>query len=96
MLAKNILILSLVHLVRLLLPLLLIPLLANRISGGEFGVYMYALSFAAWLAIFVEYGFNISSTREIASSVAPEKIRTVIIGTQSGVHWRCANLCPHQ
>lgn len=83
MLAKNILILSLVHLVRLLLPLLLIPLLANRISGGEFGVYMYALSFAAWLAIFVEYGFNISSTREIASSAVLEKIRAVIIGTQS-------------
>ena len=49
----------------------------------DFGVYMYAISFAAWLSIFVEYGFNISATREIASSNSQTEILPVIAGTQS-------------
>lgn len=44
---------------------------------------MYAISFAAWLSIFVEYGFNISATREISSSASQEEISSVIEGTQS-------------
>jgi len=83
LLAKNILILSLVHVIRLVLPLLIIPLLTRRIDAGEFGVYMYTISFAAWLSIFIEYGFNISATREVASSVADEEIRRIVKGTQS-------------
>lgn len=77
------LILSLVHIVRLILPLLIIPILTRRIGENEFGIYMYAISFAAWLSIFVEYGFNISSTREIASTSAGKEITRIIQGTQS-------------
>lgn len=65
------------------MPLLIIPLLTRRIDAGEFGVYMYAISFAAWLSIFIEYGFNISSTREVASSASDEEIRRIVKGTQS-------------
>lgn len=83
MLAKNILILSLVHVIRLILPLLIIPLLTRRIDAGEFGIYMYTISFAAWLSIFIEYGFNISSTREVASSARGEEIWRIVKGTQS-------------
>lgn len=77
-------ILSLVHVVRLILPLLIIPILTRRIDASDFGVYMYAISFSAWLAIFVEYGFNISSTREIACAENEEKIFDVVAGTQTG------------
>lgn len=83
MLAKNILILSLVHIVRLVLPLLIIPVLTRRIGDNDFGIYMYAIAFAAWLSIFVEYGFNISSTREIACTSNQEETCRVIQGTQS-------------
>lgn len=83
MLAKNILILSLVHVVRLVLPLLLIPILTRRIAADEFGIYMYAISFSAWLSIFIEYGFSISSTREIAGTNSREEISATIHGTQS-------------
>ena len=83
MLAKNILILSLIHVVRLVLPLLLIPVLTRRIDASDFGIYMYTISFAAWLSIFIEYGFSISSTREVASAEGKAEIRRTIKGTQS-------------
>lgn len=83
MLLRNILILSLVHVVRLVLPLLLIPVLTKRIAADDFGVYMYAMSFAAWLAIFIEYGFNISSTREIACANKEEQVSSIVAGTQA-------------
>lgn len=83
MLLKNIFILSLVHVVRLILPLLVIPILTRRIDAADFGIYMYAISLSAWLSIFVEYGFNISSTREIACAENDEKISDVVAGTQA-------------
>lgn len=83
MLAKNILILSLIHVVRLILPLLVIPILTRRITPDDFGIYMYVISFSAWLSIFVEYGFNISSTREIAEKKDIREIFAVVAGTQS-------------
>lgn len=69
-----------VHIVRLIVPLLAIPILARTISESDYGVYMYAISFSAWISIFVEYGFNISSTRDIASG---ESVRETVAGTQS-------------
>lgn len=83
MLLRNIFILSLVHIVRLVLPLLLIPVLTKRISADDFGVYMYTMSFSAWLAILIEYGFNISSTREIACANGVEHVTSIVTGTQS-------------
>ena len=83
MLLRNIFILSLVHVVRLVLPLLLIPILTKRIAADDFGVYMYTMSFSAWLAIFIEYGFNISATREIACAAEKWKITSIVSGTQA-------------
>ena len=83
MLLKNIFILSLVHVVRLILPLLVIPILTRRIDASDFGIYMYAISLSAWLSIFVEYGFNISATREIACAENDEEISDVVAGTQT-------------
>jgi PST family polysaccharide transporter len=73
----------LVHVVRLVLPLLLIPVLTKRIAADDFGVYMYAMSFSAWLAIFIEYGFNISSTREIACAAEDGQVTSIVAGTQA-------------
>lgn len=49
----------------------------------DFGVYMYAIAFSAWLSIFVEYGFNISATREIASARDSVAVASVVRGVQS-------------
>lgn len=66
--------------VRLVVPLLAIPILARTISGHDYGVYMYAIAFAAWVSIFIEYGFSISSTRDIASG---KPVHEIVSGTQS-------------
>lgn len=71
------------HTVRLILPLLVIPILTRRIAIDDFGVYMYAVAFSAWLSIFVEYGFNISATREIASAPDGPLVASVVRGVQS-------------
>lgn len=83
MLTQNILILNIVQAARLLIPLLVIPVLVRVLSSEDFGVYMYTISFSAWLAIIVEYGFGISSTREIAGATDDEEVKRVVSFTQS-------------
>lgn len=83
MLAKNIFILSLVHVVRLILPLLVLPILAGTILPDDFGIYLYTVSFGAWMSVFIEYGFNISATRAMARSADAHDVRRIIEETQS-------------
>lgn len=80
LLLQNIFILVMVYAVRMLIPLLAIPILARTISESDYGVYMYAIAFSAWVSIFIEYGFNISSTRDIASG---RPVLDTVAGTQS-------------
>lgn len=51
---------------RFVSPLLLYPLLTRRLGGDAFGVYVTAYSMALMLSVLVEYGFNLSGTRDIA------------------------------
>lgn len=83
MLLENILILSLQHVLRLLLPLLVIPIVARSTSNTDFGIYMYAVSAATWLATLLEYGFSISATRAVAGVKSTETLREVVSATQS-------------
>ncbi len=64
----------------MVVPLLAIPFLARTIAVSDYGVYMYAIGFSGWVSIFVEYGFNISSTRDIASGRA---VLATVASTQS-------------
>jgi PST family polysaccharide transporter len=47
-------------------PLVTIPYLARILLPGEFGVLVFAQSFAVWMSLLVDYGFNLSGTREVA------------------------------
>lgn len=71
-----------IYLLKLLSPLLLLPLLSRRLSIDNYGIYMYCISFSVWLSMFVEYGFNVYSTREISSG-DHKNIRDVVVSTQS-------------
>jgi len=79
---KNIITLYVIYVAKLLFPLFLLPILSIRLSQSAYGLYMYSISVSMWLGIFVEYGFNIYSTREIASGKRNDSPR-VIVGTQS-------------
>jgi PST family polysaccharide transporter len=80
---RNIIILSLVQVVRLILPLLVLPILIHKVGQDKFGIYMYTLAFSAWLGVFAEYGFNISATRSISSALDIAIVKSVVRGVQS-------------
>lgn len=49
-------------------PLLTIPYLARTLHPRGFGLLLFAQSFALWASVVIEYGFNLSATREVAQN----------------------------
>ncbi|MCF7559604.1 oligosaccharide flippase family protein [Sabulilitoribacter multivorans] len=49
-----------------ILPLLVLPYLVRVIGAEKFGLVMFAQSLGIFLTVFVDFGFNISGTREIS------------------------------
>ena len=58
--------LVILQLLNVFLPFLTIPYLMNTVGVEKFGLLTFVHSFVLFLVIFVEYGFNITTTREIA------------------------------
>jgi polysaccharide transporter, PST family len=63
---RNALILYLVQAVAFLTPLITLPYLARQLSPEGLGLVFVSQSFAVWLTIIIEFGFNFSATREIS------------------------------
>lgn len=69
---------------RLTLPLLILPIISKAFTSDEFSAYMLCMSAAAWLAILLEYGFSISATKRVARSKGSlRKIGYIVSGVQS-------------
>lgn len=83
MLAVNILVANLAYAARLVMPLLLLPVLSHRLDAADYGVYMYAMAVAQWLSLFIEFGFNLSATRQVSAAVTPEAISHIATDTQN-------------
>lgn len=49
-----------------ILPLLVFPYLVRVLGAEKYGLVMFAQSLILFLTVFVDYGFNISGTREIS------------------------------
>jgi len=49
-----------------LLPLLVLPFLVRVLGAENFGLVMFAQSLATFFIVFVDFGFNLSGTREIS------------------------------
>lgn len=62
-------------------PLALLPILANRLSPEDLGVYAVAMSLAATVAVFIEMGFSLSASRAV--SFAQENCRSVFAAVSS-------------
>ena len=65
---NNFLSLTLLQGANYILPLLVLPFLVRVLGAEKFGLVMFAQSFATFLSVFVDFGFNISGTREISLS----------------------------
>ena len=83
MIVKNLIVFSASNFIKMLAPLIVLPLLSRRLSSDLFGLYMYTLGISAWLVILIEYGFNVSSTRDVAKTQDTVEIREIYISTQS-------------
>lgn len=59
--------------VRLLLPLLVLPLVASRVGGEEFGRLSFILVWASLLSMIVEGGFLAAATRLAVTADAPRR-----------------------
>jgi len=83
MIVQNIAYLYAIQLLRLMLPLALLSILTKVLTSTQYSVYIYTLGCAAWLSMLIEYGFNVSATRRLASSSKPSEVLDIILQTQS-------------
>ena len=55
-----------VQIVRKVLPLIIVPYLARTLGAAGWGVVAFTLSMAELMVLLIEFGFNLSATREVA------------------------------
>jgi len=67
--AKNAASLYAVQLSQFILPLLVLPYLTRVLGPDAFGLFIFAQAYGLFLAVFIEYGFNMSGTRSIIQQV---------------------------
>ncbi len=63
---KNFLYLFFARGLDLIIPFMLLPMLVNRLGIDNYGLIAMSLSLALYLGTVIQYGFNLSGTREIA------------------------------
>ncbi|WP_395074245.1 oligosaccharide flippase family protein [Flavobacterium sp.] len=59
--------------INFILPLLVLPYLIKTLSSQSFGIYSFAFAFTQFSLLFVDFGFNISATKNIAENVLNPK-----------------------
>ncbi|CUS87880.1 flippase [Candidatus Kryptonium thompsonii] len=67
-LLKNIFSLSILQFANYVLPLITIPYVVRVIGPDKFGLISFAQAFATYFLLVVNYGFDLSATREISSN----------------------------
>ena len=81
------------HVARYLLPLVVVPYLARVLTPSGWGKVAFAQGFSAYLMLVVEYGFNLSATREVARLRGDrEKVAAILAGV-TGAKFLLAALC---
>jgi PST family polysaccharide transporter len=65
--AKNYVALLFIQGANFILPLIIFPYLVRTLGSEKYGLLMVAQSVALFLTIIVDFGFNISATREVAN-----------------------------
>ncbi|MBO9542815.1 flippase [bacterium] len=83
-LIQNMLALYGLHFARYLIPLVTIPYLTRVLGPESWGILAFSQGFAAYLALFVEYGFDLSATREVARNDQRKSELAELIGNIIG------------
>lgn len=64
--ARNAAVLYAAQIAGYIAPLITLPLLARALGTEEYGRVAFVQSFALWMSLIIEYGFNLSATRDVA------------------------------
>ena len=60
------------HIFRYVFPIVIIPLLARKLGAEHYGIVLVGLSLATLVSLIVEFGFNVSGTRDLATQDASQ------------------------
>ena len=71
--------LSVLQVFNLVLPLVTYPYLIRVLGPEKYGLIIFAQSIVAYLTIMVNFGFNITATREVALSRNDEKLLSQVV-----------------
>ncbi len=66
------------------IPIIMLPYLARVLQPQGFGLLLFWQSFALWASMFIEYGFNLSATRDIAQSRGDQRAQAQIAASVLG------------
>lgn len=80
-LAENIFYLSIVNFVNYFLPLLTVPYLLRTLGLEQFGIVTFASVVMVYFSLLVDYGFNLSGTRQVAVLVGDRNGLNIIFNT---------------
>ena len=64
--SNNFISLSILQMLNIFLPLLILPFLVNKLGLESFGLLIFSQVLVAYFKLVVDYGFNITATREIS------------------------------
>jgi len=81
---KNLSALYGLHFFKYIMPLILIPYLARVLGLSAWGELVIAQAFASYLALIVEYGFELSATKQLARCKNNAKQRSLILSDVMG------------
>lgn len=68
---------------RFIIPILFLPLSSRLLSPHDFESLSVTISFATWIAIVIEFGFNYSAAKQIKYNSSDKRILAVINSTLS-------------
>ena len=68
---------------RFIIPILFLPISSRLLESPDFEALSVTISFATWIAVVIEYGFNYSAAKKIKYNSSKEKVLAVVNATLS-------------
>ena len=70
---RNICMIYIVNLAKMILPLITLPYLARVLTTGCYGEVAYITALMRYVQLFIDFGFMLSATKDIALSIHNKK-----------------------